>query len=197
MSDDALAAEWRAVRDEIGSELPENDGSRMVDTVDRSSIRRWCEALEFGCELHCFDDIAQRHGFRAVTAPYSAMASYALPALWEPGDAPVFAESGLNAQPVRSPVAAIELPGAPKVTGFFATEIENQYMRPLVVGDQVRRGARRLIDCVPKRTRVGRGAFVTIETTLLDQHDELIAVNRSTYFYYRPNQELGDVDNAH
>lgn len=165
-----------------------------ADAVDISAIRRWCEPLEFACGLHEDRDTAIAFGFADLTAPYTAVASFALTPVWRPGGAAVFTETGRDAQPAQSPVSVTELPGAPATSGFFATEVENEYLRPLVVGDRVRRARRRLTACVPKETRVGRGAFVTLESEIVDQSDELVAINRSTYFYYcLPPKEV-DVD---
>lgn len=188
--------EWDPVVESLGSDLL-SDGTADpmgADLVDLSSIRRWCEPLEFECGLHEDKDTAIEFGFADVTAPYTAIASFALPPVWEPGRSPVFDDVGRDVQPAWSPVSAIALPDAPPTSGFFATEVENVYLRPLMVGDRVRRASRRLIACVPKQTKVGQGAFVTIESTLVDQNDEPVAVNRSTYFYYRAVQEAASVN---
>ncbi|MDV6245361.1 FAS1-like dehydratase domain-containing protein [Rhodococcus opacus] len=195
MQNQSWMREWDPVVESIGSDLLTHEGTDPVgaDPVDLSSIRRWCEPLEFACELHEDKDTAVGFGFADVIAPYTAIASFALPPVWGPGRSPVFEGVGRDAQPARSPVAAIALPDAPRTSGFFATEVENTYLRPVVVGDRVRRASRRLVACVPKQTRVGRGAFVTIESTLVDQHDEPVAINRSTYFYYSAAQETASV----
>lgn len=196
MQNQSWMREWDPIVESIGNDLLTDGSTDPVgaDPVDLSSIRRWCEPLEFECGLHADKGTAIGFGFADVIAPYTAIASFALPPVWEQGRSAVFEDVGRDAQPTRSPVSAIDLPGAPSTSGFFATEVENLYLRPVSVGDRVRRTSRRLVACVPKQTKVGRGAFVTFESTLVDQYDEPVAINRTTYFYYRAVQEAASVE---
>jgi hypothetical protein len=58
---------------------------------------------------------------------------------------------------VTSPTDNQEMTLGPKTTGYFATEVEIDFFRPVVVGERVGRRSRRLMSCVPKETSVGRG----------------------------------------
>ncbi|WP_430336109.1 FAS1-like dehydratase domain-containing protein [Rhodococcus sp. ACT016] len=193
-STESWEKQWDPVIRAVGSQISTLPGEWGAEKVEATGIRRWCEPLEFSCALHYDPSVASAHGYADVTAPYTAITSFSLPPTWSPGIDPVFTTAGRDAQPTRSPVAALPLPGAPATTGFFATEVESTYLRPLVVGDQVKRSGMRLISCVPKHTRVGRGAFVTLETEIVDQNDTTVAITRVTLFYHHPNAESGPTE---
>jgi acyl-CoA thioesterase FadM len=75
----------------------------------------------------------------------------------------------------------------PPSPGFFATDIEIDYLQPVVVGDHVCMRGRKLLSCIPKETRVGRGAFITWESEILNQRAELVARIRVGMYQYVPH----------
>src|SRR5919202_1821824 len=97
-----------------------------------------------------------------------------------------FDEDDRNAQPARSPINDRgERPG-PKTTGFFATDMELDFIRPVVVGECVGRRGNKLISCTPKETSVGRGAFLKWESELVNQDGEVVARMRTGTYAYIP-----------
>lgn len=75
---------------------------------------------------------------------------------------------------------------APKTTGFFATELEMDFVRLVTAGERIGRRGRRLLACVPKETSVGRGAFLTFESEMVTGTGEVVARMRSVAFAYLP-----------
>ena len=67
-------------------------------------------------------EAARAAGFADVTAPYTGVLSWTLPAAWLPGET-LFDRADRDAQPVRSGINSAELPLGPKTTGFFCTDI--------------------------------------------------------------------------
>jgi acyl dehydratase len=65
-----------------------------------------------------------------------------------------------------------------------------EYFRPVTVGDRLHRRGAKLTDCSPKETRVGRGAFLTWESEICNQRDELVARTRMTSLRYNPREEV-------
>ncbi|MCW2540589.1 MAG: hypothetical protein JWN95_2314 [Frankiales bacterium] len=187
MDESTLLASWQPVVAAVGTVLSE-DGPPGADPVEPGAIRRWCEPLELGDPVHYDRTVAQAHRWSDVVAPYTATVSFALPRMWAPGDPPLFDEAGPDAQPRFSPVAGIALPGAPSYRGYLATEVSTEFNRPAVAGDVVRKSRVRLVGCVPKRTKLGTGAFVTIETELRNQQDTLLATMTTTFFCYEPGE---------
>ncbi|MEU5879176.1 MaoC family dehydratase N-terminal domain-containing protein [Spirillospora sp. NPDC047279] len=163
MTDPGWEAAWRPLVDRIGSDLDEPGVRFGPDPVEAGAIRRWLEPLEFDCALHRDAEAARAHGWPDVIAPYTAMWTFVLPAVWEPGERPTFEDGSRDAQPWRSVISDDVFPGAPPTSGMFGTGISIEFERPLHVGERAGSGPRRLLDCVPKETRVGRGAFVTFD----------------------------------
>lgn len=182
MGNDWKAA-WQPMIDAVGTDFSNGKNTPGADVVEKGLIRRFLEPLEFDCELHYDEEVAQKYGYETVIAPYSSLYTWTLPPYWIPGKK-LFTSAERNAQPENSPVTPMETDLAPKTTGYFATNIEADYLRPIVVGDRLTRKGEVLLSCIPKETSVGRGAFMVWETKIVNQKDEEIAVFRmETYSY--------------
>src|SRR5919199_578290 len=182
--------DWRGAWDDmvaaVGRDFSDGKTSYGVDPVERSALRRYLEPLEFDCPLHYDEEVARSFGFSNVTVPYTAALSWSMPAMWSPGEPPIFDDDDRNAQPSRSPINDRgERPG-PKTTGFFATDMELDFIRPVVIGERVGRRGNKLISCTPKETSVGRGAFLKWESELVNQDGEVVARMRTGTYAYIP-----------
>jgi acyl dehydratase len=63
-------------------------------------------------------------------------------------------------------------------------------LAPVVVGDRLARVGNRLVACVPKETRVGRGAFMTWESEVHNQRGQVVLRTRNCTYRYQPNEQL-------
>ena len=178
-------AAWQPMIDAIGTDFAPGEPTLLPDAIDATAIRRLLEPLEFDCLLHYDADVARANGYETIVAPVTQLASLSIPVLWQPGET-LFDSAARDAQPLRSPVARATTPMEPPTEAFFAADYEADYLRPAVVGDQLRRRGNRLIACTPKETSVGRGAFQTWEHTIYNQRDEEVARVRITIFRYNP-----------
>jgi hypothetical protein len=181
---------WLPVVAQVGADMSDGVALYGTDLVEAGAIRRFLEPLEFECALHTDTQVAQAHGYRDVTAPYVAASTFAMGPVWRSGE-PVFTSADRNAQPAHASVKPSLPPGAPAVTGYFATDMEIEFLRPVVAGDRLGRRGNRLIACTPKETRVGRGAFVTFESDIVDVRGEPVARTRVTLFLYEPYSQAG------
>lgn len=186
--DTAWKAAWQPMIDAVGRDFAPEAAPPDADPIERSAIRRYLEPLEFDCPLHYDAAVARAHGYDDVVLPCTALMTFALAPAWRPGEV-VFDSAERDAQPARSAVSGLRSPLEPPTTGFFATEYEVEYRRPAVVGDRLARRGARLVACVPKETKVGRGAFLTWETDIVNQHGEVVAHMRSSFFRYNPVTE--------
>lgn len=175
---------WQPMIDAIGKDFKEGIRTPGADTVEKGAVRRFLEPLEFDSALHYDKSTAVGHGYSDIIAPYSSLLTWTLPPHWKPGTK-TFTSAERNAQPDQNPLADIETGDiAPETSGFFATDIEIDYIKPIVVGDRLMRVGEVLLSCLPKETQVGRGAFMTWESEIYNQVDELIAkVRIGTYSY--------------
>ncbi|MGH2507166.1 MAG: FAS1-like dehydratase domain-containing protein [Ktedonobacteraceae bacterium] len=187
MGEDWKAA-WQPLIAAIGTDFGQDTEVWGADAVEQSTIRRFLEPLEFDCPLHSDQAIAAQYGYSAILAPYSSIMPHALPPMWQPGQS-VFTSAERNAQPTYSPVALSNGPMQelmPPSPGFFATDIEIDYLQPVLLGDRLCMRGRKLLSCTPKETSVGRGAFLTLESEAINQRGEVIARFRTGMYYYVP-----------
>jgi hypothetical protein len=179
---------WQQMIGAIGQDFSSEDEREGADVVEKGAIRKFLEPLEFDCPLHYDRNIAIEHGYSDIIAPYSSINTWSIPALWEPGDK-IFDSAEKNAQPTKSPVTALKTDLAPDTTGFIVTDVEMDYIKPVTIGDHVRKVGNVLLSCEPKETKIGRGAFMVWESKFLNQHDELLAVTRLQTYNYEPHPQ--------
>jgi acyl dehydratase len=188
MTDD-WQADWAPMVAAVGRDFGDGQIAYGADPVTATDIRRFLEPLEFGCPLHDDPEAARAAGFADVTLPYTAVLSWSIPAAWSPGDPPLFDNDSRDAQPARSPISNPDRGLGPETTGFFATDMELDFVRPITAGERVGRRGWRLVSCTPKETSVGWGAFITWETELVDGDGEVIARMRTGTYAYQPRTE--------
>jgi hypothetical protein len=188
-------ADWRSDWDlmvaAVGRDFGDGTVAYGADPVTATDIRRFLEPLEFDCPLHYDRDAATQAGLADVTLPYTAVMSWSIPPMWSPGDPPLFDDDARDAQPARSPINNPDQGPAPTTTGFFATGLEMDFVRPVTVGERIGRRGRKLLACVPKETSVGRGAFLTFESDMVTGTGEVVARMRSVAFAYVPRPAGG------
>jgi acyl dehydratase len=184
-SPDEWKMAWQPMIDAVGRDFDEQPPVFIADPIDRSAIRRYLEPLEFDCPLHYDLDVARAHGYSDIVVPASALPTFALPPMWRPGVV-LFTSDDRDAQPASSAVSGIQTGLEPPTTGYFATNYEVVYLRAVIVGDRLRKKGARLVECQPKETKVGRGAFLTWESELVNQRSEPVMRSRATFFRYNP-----------
>jgi len=176
---------WEPLAAQIGHDFAEGGPYDALDPIERGAVRRYLEPLEFDCPLHYDADVARAHGHPDIIAPYSGLATWISTGVWNPGDEPVYggdhgADRNAHARMRRNPYP---LPG-PDINGRFATDLEYEYVRAFVVGDQLSSRGRRLLSVMPKETSVGRGAFLTWGSEVRNQDDVLIVRVRFGVYNY-------------
>lgn len=178
---------WQPLIDAVGRDFGEGEKRWGADCVERGGIRRFLEPLEFDCPLHYDDSVARANGYEGIVAPISSYLSLTIPEIWQYGTT-VFTSAERHAQPVgNNPIKGIGTDLAPPTTGYFATDLDIEYLKPVMLGDRLRRAGRKLLSCEPKETKVGRGAFTTWETEIRNQKEEVVALLRLTVFSYNPH----------
>lgn len=176
-------SEWQPVIDAVGKDFANGEITWGADPVEPGAIRRYLEPLEFDCPLHTDPEVARGMGFENVTMPYTGVIAWTLPPAWRPGET-LFDSDDRDAQPVRSAINNRDMPLGPKTTGFFGTDIELDFLRPVVAGERIGRQGKRLLACAPKETSVGRGAFLTWESDIVTDAGEVVArIRIGTYAY--------------
>jgi acyl dehydratase len=178
---------WRPMVDAVGTEFGDGILRQGPDIVEAGAVRRLCEPLEFGCPLHHDRAVARRHGYRDVAVPVSGIITFTIPPLWQPGEPAVFTSPERDAQPARSGLRPRLTGLEPQTSGYFAAEMAADYLAPVAAGDRLARVGNLLVSCVPKKTSVGRGAFVTWQYDIRDQRGQAVARVRNTTYSYIPH----------
>jgi hypothetical protein len=177
---------WQPVIDIVGREFDEQPPRFEADPIEASAVRRYLEPLEFNCALHHDRETARAHGYADIVVPTSALPTFSLAPMWQPGET-LFTCAERDAQPASSAVSGIVTGLEPPTTGYFATDYDVEYLRPAVVSDRLLRRGARLLACLPKETKVGRGAFLTWQSEIVNQRLETVARMRTTFFRYNPH----------
>jgi hypothetical protein len=185
MSDD-WKQPWQEVVDAVGRDFSDGEVHWGADVVEQSLIRRYNEPIELDSPLHYDAEVARAHGYDGVIAPYTSALTWTIPAMWSPGEPALFDTAARNAQPVRSPINNQNFPLGPPTTGFFATDMELDFLRPVTVGERLGRRGNKLLSCTPKQTAVGRGAFMTWESEIVTADGEVVIRMRTGTYAYQP-----------
>jgi acyl dehydratase len=148
-----------------------------AEPLDESSVRRFTEAHDLASPAYDDDEAARGLGFPGRIAPWSMALMATLPAYWAPGDP--FPDAD-----VLPPFAwdCVDLPG----TAMMSNRVELVFERPLRHGERLH-SEYRVTSVTPKRTRIGAGHFVEFEVSILDEDDQVVAVERSSLFRYDPD----------
>ena len=178
--------EWDEMVALVGQDLSDGTTRWGADRAEAGLIRRYLEPLELDSPLHYDADFARQHGYADIVVPATALLSLTVPAMWSPGDEPLFDSAERDAQPMRSPINNAEPGPGPRTAGFFATDMEIDFVRPVLLGERLGTRGRRLLSCVPKETRVGRGAFSTFESEIVSDRGDVVARVRSGTYAYHP-----------
>lgn len=178
---------WASTIGAVGTDFGDSAVRPARDQIEAGAVRRYLEPLEFDCPLHSDADIARKFGYRDIVAPYSGLATWCSAGLWKPGDEPVYTSADKNAQPEAKGIG-FPRPG-PATNATFATDLDTEFFAPMCVGDHLSQRGRVLLSCVPKQTRVGRGAFLTWQSDVVDQCGKIVALVRTTAFNYVAAQQ--------
>lgn len=165
---------WEDARSWIGRELAVTHGA---DEVTRSDVRRKLEVMGFDSPLNTDDEVAGAFGYPQAPALTAMLMTWSMPAYWKPGDPQPREGDPVLLPPF--PLVTIPAPG----DSVFATNVDTEFLEPVYPGDRITATAR-LVDVTRKRTQVGDGAFMTVETTYTNQKEDVVGIDRLTVFRY-------------
>jgi uncharacterized protein len=170
---------WAEAEAMVGSTIATTAGA---DAVSAGDIRRKLEVIGFDCPLHYDEECARRHGYETIVSPVSMTRVWAMPAYWSPG------EPMLGEEPMSTPIAATSVPGEGDT--LIATGVRTEHLAPIHPGDRIS-AAVVLRSVTPKRTSLGPGAFLVVETTYSNQRGDAVSIETVTLlrFQQQPGTE--------
>jgi len=144
-------------------------------------IRHWVEAVGDENPVYVDEEVARTEGFKGVIAPPTMLQAWVMRG-FRPAE--------------ESPSVQDELMGILNEAGFssvVATNCEQEYFRPLVLGDWL--SVSSVIEEVSaeKQTGLGDGHFVTTRLDFEDENGERVAAMRFRIFKFRPKSKASVV----
>ncbi|MGO9343811.1 MAG: bifunctional MaoC family dehydratase N-terminal/OB-fold nucleic acid binding domain-containing protein [Acidimicrobiales bacterium] len=150
------------------------------DEVNQAMIRHFVEAVGDENPVYTDEKAARAAGFPGVIAPPQMLQAWVM--------------RGYKAS--YSPAADRERTAHDEImtlldsegfTSVVATDCEQEYMRPLVLGDRI--AARSVIESISdkKSTGLGEGHFFTTRLEFVDQAGDLVATMRFRILKFRPS----------
>ncbi|HZU80228.1 MAG TPA: bifunctional MaoC family dehydratase N-terminal/OB-fold nucleic acid binding domain-containing protein [Acidimicrobiales bacterium] len=205
MTPESAAARTPEAGDDLAEKLASYEGRqvgppmRAHDPVNQPMIRHWVEAMGDENPVYVDEDAARAAGFSGVIAPATMLQAWIMQGY----------RATMAREQARSASVAVEAPSARSAqdelfavldaagfTSVVATNCEQEYFRPLVLGDHLTVSS--VIESVSgeKRTGLGDGHFVTTRSDFHDQHGELVATMRFRILRFRPRRAGGSASAA-
>ena len=105
--------DWDPIIAMIGTDLfqrPEEQGwgtphhviAWGPERIDASAVRRYLEPLEFDSGLHNDAACARAQGFADIAVPATALLTFTIQPIWQPGGPSVFSGAGRNDPPAAT-----------------------------------------------------------------------------------------------
>jgi hypothetical protein len=150
----------------------------IPDPIDRSAIRRWCEAIGDRNPIYLDPIHPATVALGGIVAPPAMLDAWTM-ARYDPD-----AEPGGDGIPVFSALTHLGFPVA------VAIEIQQQYDRYLRPGDVITQ--HRYVESISteKETALGDGHFVVLRSDFIDQRSAPVGRMHMTILKFRP-REIG------
>jgi uncharacterized protein len=149
------------------------------DPVNQPMIRHWIEAVGDENPVYVDDEAAKEAGFPGVIAPPTMLQAWIMRG-YKASFFPPEEYDGTSTDEVMS------LLDSGGFTSVVATDCEQEYKRPLVLGDRLSVSSRIESISPAKKTALGEGHFLTTLLEYTDQSDEIVATMRFRILKFRP-----------
>ena len=155
------------------------------DEVNQAMIRHWTDAVGDDNPVYADDAVARANGFPGVIAPPTMLQAWTMRGLRASlvADAAKEAGTATTDAPSDQVMALLDEAG---FTSVVATNCDQHYERPLVLGDHLEVSS--VIDSISgeKQTGLGIGHFITNRLEYRDQRGELVATMRFRILKFKP-----------
>jgi uncharacterized protein len=166
------------------------------DAVNLAMIRHWVEAMGDHNPVYVSDAAARDAGFERLYAPPTMLQAWVMRGLRASLEVEAARAAGTSpgdGGPNEVMMSLLEEEG---LTSVVATNCEQTYVRPLVVGDRVM--VRSVIESIsgPKRTGLGTGRFITTRMDFVALPDSTVPEPASGPGRERSDGELSSLYDA-
>ena len=174
------------MKDSFLSELKAFEGRsvgppmKAPDAVNQAMIRHWVEAIGDENPVYTDEEAARAHGFPGVVAPATMLQAWVMRG---------FKASMDTAAHSSTQDALFALLDGSGFTSVVATNCDQRYNRPLVLGDRLEVSSSIESVSPEKHTALGDGHFVTTRLTFSDDTGETVATMRFRILRFRPRPQ--------
>jgi uncharacterized OB-fold protein/acyl dehydratase len=185
---DALLATLRSFEGK-----PSGPPMEARDEVNQAMIRHWVDAMGDENPVYVDETSARANGFPGIVAPPTMLQAWIMRGYLSQPDGSWKAPRDASGEvPVQEQL--FEVFNAAGFTSVVATNCDQEYARPLVLGDRL--SVTSVIDAISeeKHTGLGDGHFVTTRLEFTDQHGEQVATMRFRILRFRPQTPRSEAD---
>ncbi len=185
--------------EELAKELQSFEGQsvgephRGPDPVNQPMIRHWVEAMGDTNPVYVDEVAAKEAGFPGVIAPPTMLQAWIMRGLRASQETEAARAAGTS-QGEGPTDRLMKLLDDAGFTSVVATNCDQHYERPLVLGDEVEFTSTIESVSPEKATGLGVGHFITNRLDFTDQHGELVATMRFRILKFRPRPAAAGVD---
>ncbi|HWE69196.1 MAG TPA: bifunctional MaoC family dehydratase N-terminal/OB-fold nucleic acid binding domain-containing protein [Acidimicrobiales bacterium] len=158
------------------------------DEVNQAMIRHWVEAMGDRNPVYVDEAAAKEAGFPGIIAPPTMLQAWIMRGLRASQQVEADRAAG-NSQGDGASDRLMSLLDQAGFTSVVATNCDQHYERPLVLGDRI--SVTSVIEAVSpeKTTGLGVGHFITNRLDFTDQHGEPVATMRFRILKFRPTAQ--------
>ena len=178
-------AVYEEVKALIGKEGPSVTGP---DEVSKQMIRHWCEAVEDANPLYTDEEYAAESRYRGIISPPAMVETWTHAPVWPYGQEMQFRhpESVPKNERIDPVAECFNKLGEAGFLGAVDIDSTLEFVRPLSLGDRVNRRSELVNVTEEKKTRLGRGHFMTIAFRYSNQKGEHVCNQTMTIFRFKP-----------
>jgi uncharacterized protein len=185
---DALLAKLRSFEGK-----PSGPPMEARDEVNQAMIRHWVDAMGDENPVYVDETSARDNGFPGIVAPPTMLQAWIMRGYLSQPDGSWKAQRHASGE-VPAQEQLFEVFNAAGFTSVVATNCDQEYARPIVLGDRL--SVTSVIDSISeeKHTGLGDGHFVTTRLEFTDQHGEQVATMRFRILRFRPRTPRSEAD---
>jgi uncharacterized protein len=173
--------------------LSAGDATRSPDPVNQAMIRHWVEAMGDHNPVYVDEQAARDAGFPGVIAPPTMLQAWIMRGLRASMETEAARAAGTS-QGEGPTDRLMKLLDDHGFTSVVATNCDQHYERPLVIGDALEVASTIESVSSEKTTGLGVGHFLTNRLDFTDQDGELVATMKFRILKFRPRVASGKAD---
>jgi acyl dehydratase len=156
------------------------------DAVNQAMIRHWVEAMGDENPVYTDEEAARANGFPGVIAPPTMLQAWIMRGYKATAELAASRAAGRTSQSTHPSDELMHVLDEGGFTSVVATNCEQEYNRPIVLGDRLSVASSIESVSPEKHTALGIGHFVTTLLSFTDERGDVVANMRFRILKFRP-----------